>query len=236
MPRDKQSQGNRNAREILRDNLRRLILSGEIAPGQLLPSERSLVEEYNMSRGSVREAIREIEVEGLIEINRGRFGGSRVIVPRRDRLMHLVDIFVRANGVSLSSILECRSAIEPMMARLAVRHMTPEAMERIEALHEKFTNSIDDIKTYRQTNYDWHREIARLSGNEPLLAIIEPVLSIASNSIEYEKVTTPENRRRAISAHEDVMAAFRVQDAEGAALAMEAHLLSYSRIAREIEE
>lgn len=232
---DKLTVASRNAREVLRDDLRSLIVSGKVPIGELLPSERSLVEEYGLSRGSVREAIRELEAEGLIEVNRGRFGGSRVIVPSRDRLVHLVDIFVRANGVSLSAILECRSAIEPMTARLAVRHMTPDAMARIEALHAKFIASVDDLKTYRQTNYDWHLEIAQVSGNEPLLALIEPVLSIASSSTEYEKVTTPENRLRAISAHEDVMAAIRVNDAEGAALAMGAHLMSYSRITRELE-
>lgn len=223
------------SRETLRDDLRRKILTGAIRPGQLLPSERSLGDDYGLSRSSVREAIREIEAEGLVEVNRGRFGGCRVIVPRRDRLVHLVDIFVRANGVSLSAILDCRSAIEPMLARLAVRNMTETAMGGIEALHEKFIASAGDIKVYRQTNYDWHLAIARVSGNEPLLALIEPVLSIASSSTEYEKVTTPENRQRAISAHQDVMSALRARDAEGAALAMEAHLTSYSRLTRDIE-
>lgn len=65
---------------------------------------------------AVREAVWSLKVEGLIEIDRGRFGGSRVIVPRHDRLVHLGDIFVRANDVLLSSLLDCRVAIEPTMA------------------------------------------------------------------------------------------------------------------------
>lgn len=226
----------RITREVMRDDLRDKILSGAIPAGQLLPSERTLVEEYGSSRGSVREAIRALEVEGLIEVNRGRFGGSRVVVPRRDRLVHLVDIFVRGNGVSLSAMLDCRSAIEPMMARLAARSITDEDLRDLEALHEKFVNSVDDIKTYRAVNYEWHLRIARISGNEPLLALIEPILSIACSSLEYEQVTTPENRQRATAAHSEVMAALRARDEQYAALAMEAHLTSYSRLTREQEK
>jgi len=233
---DSPTKDTRITREVMRDDLRDKILSGTIPAGQLLPSERTLVEEYGSSRGSVREAIRALEVEGLIEVNRGRFGGSRVVVPRRDRLVHLVDIFVRANGVSLSAMLDCRSAIEPMMARLATRSITDEDLRDLEALHEKFVNSVDDIKTYRAVNYEWHLRIARISGNEPLLALIEPILSIASSSLEYEQVTTPENRQRAIVAHSEVMSALRARDEQHAALAMEAHLTSYSRLTRELEK
>lgn len=220
----------------MRDDLRDKILSGEFAAGQLLPSERTLVEEYGSSRGSVREAIRALESEGLIEVNRGRFGGSRVIIPKRDRLVHLVDIFVRANGVSLSTMLDCRSAIEPMLARLAARLITDDELRDIEELHQQFVASVDDIKTYRAVNYEWHLRIARISENEPLLALIEPVLSIASSSLEYERVTTPENRRRAIAAHTEIMSALHARDEQHAALAMEAHLTSYSRLTRELEK
>jgi len=225
----------RNTREIMRDDLRDRILSGEIQPGELLPSERALVEDYGLSRGSVREAIRTLEVEGLIEINRGRFGGSRVTVPRRDRLVRLVDIFVRANDVSLSSMLDCRSAIEPMMARLAARNMTDSELAHLESVHDQFVKHAGDIKKYRRLNYDWHLRIARISNNEPLLAIIEPVLSIASSSLDYERVTTLENRQRAISAHAEVMSALRAGDERHAAIAMEAHLTSYSRLTQEFE-
>jgi len=224
-----------NARERLRDSLRARILDGEFAAGALLPAERTLVEESGLSRGSVREAIRSLEVEGLIEINRGRFGGSRVIVPRRDRLVHLVDIFVRANDVSLSSLLDCRAAIEPMMARLAARHMEDAEIKKLEVLHQSFIDSADDLLTYRKINYEWHLQIARISRNEPLMALIEPILNVALESTAYESVTTPANRQRAIAAHTDVMSALRAGDEAGASLAMEAHLTSYSRLTREVE-
>lgn len=224
-----------NARELLRDSLRKRILGGEFAAGDLLPSERTLVEESGLSRGSIREAIRSLEVEGLIETSRGRFGGSKVIIPKRDRLVHLVDIFVRANGVSLSNLLDCRAAIEPMMARLAARHMTDADLERLEALHQGFIDSADDVATYREINYAWHLQIAQISQNEPLMALIEPILNIALESTAYEKVTTPENRQRAIAAHSDIMSAFRARDEAGSALAMEAHLTGYSRLTRALE-
>ncbi|MCB1343096.1 MAG: FadR family transcriptional regulator [Pseudooceanicola sp.] len=223
------------SRNRLRDDLRDRILGGEFRAGDLLPSERSLVETSGLSRGSVREAIRSLEVEGLIETNRGRFGGSRVIEPRRDRLVHLVDIFVRAKGVSLASMLDCRAAIEPMMARLAARNMTPAALARLEELNQAFHDNVGALQDYRRINYEWHLEVARIGGNEPLMALLEPILNLARDSTEYERVTTPPNRLRAIAAHDEVMAALRTGDEAGAALAMEAHLISYARLTRDSE-
>tara|TARA_R110001599_G_scaffold62516_2_gene174008 strand:+ start:371 stop:1099 length:729 start_codon:yes stop_codon:yes gene_type:complete len=224
-----------STRDTFSDALRERILSGEFPPGNLLPSERALAEESKLSRGSVREAIRSLEVEGLVEISRGRFGGSRVVVPKRDRLVHLVDIFVRANDISLSSMLDCRAAIEPMLARLAARNMTDEALAKLERLQIEFRCSTEELKTYRRLNYEWHLQIANLSNNQPLMTLIEPILSIAANSHEYERVTTLENRLRAIAAHEEIMFAFRAGDEIGAAQAMETHLISYSRITRDVE-
>ena len=222
-------------RDALSDALRERILTGEFAPGNLLPSERALAEESQLSRGSVREAIRSLEAEGLIEISRGRFGGSRVVVPKRDRLVRLVDIFVRANEVSLSSMLDCRSAIEPMLARLAARNMTDEALAELERLQGQFRGAADDLPIYRQLNYQWHLRIAELSDNQPLMTLIEPILNIAADSQEYESVTTHENRLRAIAAHEEVMSAFRIGDENRAASAMETHLTDYAHITRDFE-
>lgn len=216
--------------DLFADRLREMILRGSLVTGDMLPSERSLVEESGLSRGSVREALRTLEAEGLVETVRGRLGGTRVVAPRRDSLTRSVEIFVRANAVSLSALLDCRAAIEPMLARLAARNRTEEELEELEALQKQFRESKDDLITYRAVNYRWHRQIAYCSRNEPLIILIDAILTTAHEARGFERVTTQDNREIAIEAHEVVMDAIRNQDEEAAAAAMEAHLVGYSRV------
>lgn len=215
---------------LLADRLRELILRGTLAQGELLPPERSLVQETGLSRGSVREALRVLEAEGLVEIIRGRTGGTRVAAPKRAALARSVELFVRANSVSLTALLDCRAAIEPMLARLAARNRTEDELRELEALQTSFEASVDDLARYRAINYRWHRQIAYCSRNEPLTALTEAILVTAQEAKAYERVTTPANRLRAIEMHSVVMDAIRRQDAEAAADAMENHLTVYSQL------
>lgn len=222
--------------DLFAERLRDMILSGGLSAGDMLPAERHLVEESGLSRGSVREALRTLAAEGLIETVRGRSGGARVVALRRDTLTRSVEIFVRANSVSPSALLDCRAAIEPMLARLAARRRTPDELEELETLHRKFGASKNDLPTYRAVNYLWHRQIALCSRNEPLIVLIDAILTTAHQTRAYERVTTQDNREIAIAAHEGVMAAIRKQDEEAAAASMEAHLTLYSKVAQASED
>lgn len=219
---------------LLSDRLRDMIMRGELTIGDMLPSERNLVTETGLSRGSVREALRTLEAEGLLETVRGRSGGTRVAAPQRGALTRSVELFVRANSVSPTALLDCRAAVEPMLARLAAKHRTDEEMAELETLHRQFQDAVEDLPKYRAINYRWHQRIAYSSGNEPLIALIDAILTTALEASAYERVTTPENRQIAIAGHDRVMTAMRVRDGEGAAEAMEEHLMSYSKAAQKI--
>ncbi len=221
--------------DLLSDRLRDMILQGSFATGDYLPPERELVQETGLSRGSVREALRVLETEGLVQVDRGRTGGTRVTAPKRTMLARSVELFVRTNGVVLSSLLDCRAAIEPMLARLAARHRSDEELAALEDLHRRFGEATEDLGKYRVLNYQWHLQIAQCSRNEPLSALIEAILKTSLEATAYERVTTPPNRRTAVEAHEGVMDAIRRQDAEAAADAMEMHLKSYSHLVQALE-
>lgn len=216
---------------LLADRLREMILRGTLAQGELLPPERNLVQETGLSRGSVREALRLLEAEGLVETIRGRAGGTRIAAPRREMLTRSVELFVRANSVSPTALLDCRAAVEPMLARLAARNRTEDELRELEALHVSFEAAVNgELPRYRVINYRWHRLIAYCSRNEPLTALTEAILNTAQEAKAYEKVTTPANRLRAVEMHSKVMDAIRRQDPEAAAEAMESHLTIYSKL------
>lgn len=225
----------RKTAERLSDHLRDMILRGDYVTGDMLPPERELVVETGLSRGSVREALRVLQTEGLVEISLGRSGGARVAAPKRAMLARSVELFVRTNGVALSALLDARAAVEPMMARLAAQNRTAAEMEVLEDLHRQFSDSHDDVVRYRRINYRWHLAIAQASRNEPLAALMEAILATGLEATAYEAVGTPENRQIAIAAHEVVMKALRAGDGDAAAEAMETHLTTYSAIVKRME-
>jgi DNA-binding FadR family transcriptional regulator len=212
---------------LLADRLRELILAGKFNIGEMLPTERDLVIDSGLSRGSVREALKILETEGLIEIRTGRSGGAMVTTPKRDSLARSVEVFVRANSITLADMLDCRVAAEPTLARLAAQRRTSEELAELRELHKQFAASTDDLPRYRRINFEWHLAIARASRNEPLIALMEAISKPVLDATGFEKFTTPKTRNDAVKAHAAIIEAIAAQDADAAETAMQNHLLSY---------
>lgn len=101
-------------------------------------------------------------------------------------------------------------------------------------LHERFVAaSIDNVLDYKRINLDWHLAIARTSGNEPLLALMEAISMPIRDAMDYQHVTTPELRRVAVKAHSVILRAIEEQDEDAAFKRMERHVAGYRDIAIE---
>ncbi len=219
------------AADILASQLRDMIISGRLTPGSYLPTERQLVIDSGLSRTSVRDALRVLESEGLITTKVGRSGGSMITLPGRDAIARSVELFLRTHGVRLESLLECRVAVEPMLAGLAARHRTADQLKEIEDLHTEFVNSVDNVQRYKAINLDWHLAIARASKNEALIALMEAVSRPIRDAMDYQHVTTIDLRHTAVAAHTKIMEALRAQDSESAMRRMLRHVSAYRDIA-----
>lgn len=219
------------ASDVLAARLRELIVQGRFAPGDFLPPERDLVMESALSRTSVRDALRVLEAEGLISTKAGRAGGSMVTLPGRQSVSRSVELFVRTHGISLDSLLECRVAVEPTLARLAARKRTAAQLAEITAIHSQFVASVDNVPLYKRINLDWHLAIARSSGNEPLTALMEAISMPIRDAMDYQHVTTSELRSAAVKAHTVILNAIAAQDEEAAFKRMERHVSAYRDVA-----
>src|SRR6476661_10105103 len=107
------------ASDVLANELRERILAGEYVEGTPLPPERELVVQTRMSRTTVREALRILEVQGLIRIKAGRAGGAFVQRPGGESMARSLELLIRGRQLRLTSIHETREAVEPACARLA---------------------------------------------------------------------------------------------------------------------
>lgn len=221
------------ASDVLASRLRELILSGELKPGDALPNERELVAQSGLGRSSVREALRVLSAEGLINTRGGRGGGSMVTLPDRDSIRRPVELFIQTNEVSFESLLDCRAAVEPTLARLAAINRTDEEAEHLQALQEQFASKVNDLEAYRRINLEWHLAVARASNNPPLIALMEAISSpiLASSRPSYS--TTEKVRRETVKIHGRIQAAIMQQDGDEAFRLMAQHVGAFQQLAKE---
>lgn len=216
------------AADVLASQLRKSILDGTWGEGQMLPSEREISETSGLSRSSVRDALKILELEGLLTTRTGRHGGSIVCTPTRETIVRSVHLFISSRGSALRTLLEARSAIEPSAARLAAMHRTEQDIERIRAAHLALEADIDDLDKYIQHNLDWHLAVIRASHNDLLIAFMESISSPVHSATDLEDLNPLTIRKTVAAAHAKVMSAIVAGDPEAAERRMRRHVDAYA--------
>ncbi|MBB5696227.1 FadR/GntR family transcriptional regulator [Muricoccus pecuniae] len=210
--------------DLLAEQLRERILRGEIPEGAPLPAERELVIQTGLTRGSVREALRVLAVEGLIQTRPGRYGGNIVTLPGSDSMSETITRFVRGRKLSLRALHETREALEPALARFAALRRTDENLRELKALHERLTACTNDLREFSLTNVRWHCAVARASGNELLSAVLDALSYGVHVSTTTEEYDTPETRQDVIRIHSRIMRAIEDGNADEAERRMREHI------------
>ncbi len=212
------------ASDVLVEELRRRILDGELEPGAQLPPERAIVEQTGLSRSTVREALRILEVEGLILTRPGRGGGSEVRRSDSREVTQHLDVFIRSNRIRLESQHEAREAIEPVLAAMAARRATPSQLAALDEMNARMEAKLDQLPAYLDANLEWHLLVAEASGNELLSAFMEAISRSIHAASASESFNTDEVRHTAVQAHRRITDAIRAGDAEAAARRMVRHV------------
>jgi DNA-binding FadR family transcriptional regulator len=210
--------------DVLASELRKQILGGALAPGKSLPAERELVIQTGLSRGSVREALRILEAEGLVKTRPGRQGGSVARQPGDESLAKYINLFVHGRGISLLSLLQTREAVEPSLAALAARNHTAEELQELVAVTERVEAAYDDTPMYLAENVNWHCAIAAASHNELLRAFMIAISSMIYKASAIENFATDDVRKTVIKAHRRILDAIEAKDDETARRRMAVHL------------
>lgn len=210
--------------DVLADRLRKQILRGALAPGAPLPAERDLVTQTGLSRGSVREALRILETEGLVSTRPGRQGGSVARQPGDESLARYIGMFVEGRGISLLSLLQTREAVEPSLAFLAAQNRTDEELALLLSVTEAVEDAYADVPRYLAENVKWHCAIAAASHNELLRAFMVAISSMVYQASAIEDFATEDVRKVVLKAHRRIFAAIAAKDPEAARRRMTRHL------------
>jgi GntR family transcriptional repressor for pyruvate dehydrogenase complex len=216
----------RKAYEQVADQLRELIVNGDIRPGHRLPNEAALSVQFGVSRATVREALRVLSTQSLIRTTKGATGGSFVIMPTADHISEFlsanISLLSQTETVSLDEFLELREFLEVPAARLAARRHAP---EELEGLREAIPADTSDLGTEEQFihNKDFHSRLVLASGNALLSIAAQPIFSVLQTNLSRSNLGRRFHRQ--INAdHQAIAAAVAAGDEDAAAAEMHRHL------------
>lgn len=160
--------------ELVAAALRRRIVQGELADGDFLPTETDLMGHFNVSRPTLREAVRILESERLVEVRRGSRTGARVCVPGPEIVARPAALLLELSGATLADVMNARIAIEPIAARMLAQNGNAQAHKELRHLIDGLPAAWEDRALARAAAH-LHRRIIELSGT-PTLGIVAGML------------------------------------------------------------
>jgi GntR family transcriptional repressor for pyruvate dehydrogenase complex len=198
--------------------------------GDRLPPEREMLEVYDVGRGTLRESLRFLELQGVISLKPGPGGGPVVQRPDSTGLGTALTLLLQFANAPFRTIAEARVGLEPVMAHLAAERMTDEQLDSLKSSVVNMESGLADQTIFLEENKRFHDVIAHGSGNELFGYLIDALLGMLDGSaigIDY-----PEIRRRAVhKAHSNIYDAIAARDADLSSEAMTAHIQEYLKYA-----
>lgn len=216
----------RKAYEQVADQLYELIVQGELARGERLPTENTLAHDFGVSRATVREALRHLAAQNLIHTAKGAGGGSYVTMPTADHISEFLrtslNLLAEAQDVSLEELLEARAALEVPAAGLAAKRHRAEDIVR---LREAIPARPLELSTLDQFAFNerFHSVVIEACGNVLLTVAAQPVFSVLQTNLARSSLG--QRFHRSINdQHQAITAAIEAGDARAAEREMRAHL------------
>ena len=217
------------------DELRALIVTGELSDGEMVGHEPELVERFGVSRPSLREALRILEAEGLVSVVRGVRGGVVVHAPDTRSTARTAALLLQARNVPLVDVLEARSEIEPIAARaVAASRGRRAAAKELRALLQDEEDAIEDPESFGVANASFHHHLQMLGGNLTLTILAEMldeivVRAFAAVSRADDVVGSLSVRRRGLRSQARLVDLIEAGDADGAEAHWRTHMLVVGR-------
>jgi DNA-binding FadR family transcriptional regulator len=166
------------------DELRSMIVRGELSDGQMIGREPDLVDRFGVSRPSLREALRILEVEGLVTVVRGVRGGVVVHAPDRRMTARTAAVLLQARNVPLVDVYEARTLLEPVAVGVVANSRGHKAAaKKLRALLAEEEGAIEDPEKFGVANAAFHNGLVSLAGNQTLIVVADMLDEIVARAV-----------------------------------------------------
>lgn len=169
--------------EIVAGRVRKAIVRGELKPGDKLPSEAMLITEFEVSRPTIREAIRILESEGLISVSRGAHGGARVNPPSGEVVTRAAGLALQFRGATLGDIYAARAVLEPAAAAMAAKTGGIDLARALRAQLEIESHDQGDHAKHARNVAAFHRILLDRCGNVALAVVGQALQDVVERHI-----------------------------------------------------
>jgi GntR family transcriptional repressor for pyruvate dehydrogenase complex len=219
--------------EVVMAQIREVIINGQLSAGDLLPPEGELASSLGVSRTTIREALRALEILGIIETRRGVGTVVRSITAKE--VMEKIGIVLADINDVLLKLTEVRSIIEPEVARLAAQRCDRKCAEEMQKALAMIEKDIDSGGTGNEGAVIFHKVICDSIDNEILSHFVSEILEIEKKSREVT-LQVPGRRHKSLKEHEDICEAIIARDAGKAADLMKRHIDSVYLVLKSIRQ
>lgn len=221
--------------EMVAEVLRERILSGELADGSLLSKQEELIDEFNVSKPSIREALRILETEGLITVQRGNVGGAVVHVPQTSSAAYMLGLALQSKKVTLRDLGAAIKHIEPVCAALCAEREDRETtvLPRLRAVHQEAMDcDPDDQLRLTALMRQFHEALVEACGNQTMIELVGALETLwsaheqewAARVSEVGEFPAPTVRRNSLKVHEKLIALIEAGNSEAVARVAQKHL------------
>lgn len=193
-------------------SIRAMIVSGELAPGDRLPPEKELSERLGLSRNSLREAIKALELIRIVDVRQG--DGTYVTSLEPQLLLEAMSFVVDLHqNRSVIEMFEVRRVLEPYAAGLAAREISDEQLASLRALLDSVdeNTSVEDLVAH---DIEFHRQITAASGNAYLSSLLDALSSETIRARVWRGLTQDGATARTLAEHGAIVSALAAHDAD----------------------
>jgi GntR family transcriptional repressor for pyruvate dehydrogenase complex len=218
--------------QVIVDQIKVLIRDGRLKPGDRLPSERELCQQFGVSRVTVREALRVLEASGLVTIRVGAHGGAFLTTPSAERLGEGLADLLSLAPLTASNVTEARMVVELGILPLVVERATEEDVAALMAMVEEGAQALKEDRYEMGMSAAFHIRVAACTHNSAIEMLVQSFHGPLLMSLEQARAAAPLMGRRGTDEHRKLAQAIAKRDLQTATAVMQTHI---NRTARRVK-
>ncbi|MBA0126544.1 FadR family transcriptional regulator [Haloechinothrix sp. YIM 98757] len=223
----------KKAADLVANHIRLMIARGEVGDGEWLPTEARLMEQFGVSRPTLREAFRLLEADSLITIRRGPPGGAKVTIPGPEAAASQFAMLLTLSKTTIQDVYDARMVIEPAAAHELARRGSAAGRRALADELENTRLLADKPAEFGAATVRFHQRLVELSGNKTLATVVGMLAEIVSRHVTKltEEAPAPDEERisrnhGAVRAYERLVELVQARDGQAAEQYWRKHMRS----------